>query len=136
MICAPAASPSPIQDCERPEKALASPAKQEQAMITEENFLDCQCPHCGETNSFPQACAGRLQACVNCLNSLIVPDDGSAAGRKIPLPIATPRLVLRRLEPDDWKDLVDLWFDDDDQAVQWLKREVAQKLTAAGEPRS
>ena len=59
-------------------------------MITEESFIDFKCPHCGEPVSFPKENAGFAQACPNCTESLIVPDDGSEVGWEIPLPITTP----------------------------------------------
>jgi [ribosomal protein S5]-alanine N-acetyltransferase len=110
-------------------------------MITEESFVDFKCPYCGEAVSFPQESAGFAQACPNCTESLIVPDDGSEAGKKIPLPIRTPRLILRRLTAHDWKDLLELMSDeeffryqdgvplDEDRVLQWLESDVHVKLT-------
>ena len=82
-------------------------------MITEENFIDFKCPCCHEPVSFPKETAGFVQGCPSCNESLIVPDDGSEVGRPIPLPIATPRLVLRRLAAGDWKDLLELMSDEE-----------------------
>ena len=110
-------------------------------MITEENFIDFKCPYCQELASFPRETAGYLQACPNCTESLIVPDDGSEVGRQIPLPITTPRLILRRLAARDWEDLLELMSDDEffryqdgvpldeDGVLRWLESDAHVKLT-------
>jgi RimJ/RimL family protein N-acetyltransferase len=110
-------------------------------MITEESFVDFKCPYCGEPVSFPQESAGFAQACPNCTESLIVPDDGSEVGKQIPLPIKTSRLVLRRLVTHDWKDLLELMSDeefflyqdgsplDEDHVLRWLESDAHVKLT-------
>jgi len=82
-------------------------------METEENFIDCKCPCCGEAVSFPEHSARGLEKCPNCTEDLVVPGDGSEVAGKIPLPIATPRLVLRRLASADWKDLLDFLSDEE-----------------------
>ena len=111
-------------------------------MITEESFIDFQCPYCGDAVSFPQENAGFVQACPNCTESFIVPEDGSEVGRPIPLPITTPRLVLRRLAPNDWKGLLELMSDeeffrytegaplDEDGVLRWLESDAHVKLTS------
>jgi len=110
-------------------------------MITEESFVDFKCPYCGEPVSFPQESAGFAQACPNCTESLIVPDDGGEVGKQIPLPIKTSRLVLRRLVTHDWKDLLELMSDeefflyqdgsplDEDHVLRWLESDAHVKLT-------
>jgi RimJ/RimL family protein N-acetyltransferase len=115
-------------------------------MITEENFIDFKCPNCSESVSFPHESAGSLQACPSCNESLIVPEEGSDAGGQIPLPIATSRLVLRRLAPGDWKDLLELTADeeffhyqdgvplDEDSVLRWLESDAHVKLTTPDQP--
>src|SRR5262245_51154993 len=110
-------------------------------MEIDENFIDCKCPDCGEPVSFPESSAGRLEKCPNCTEDLVVPDDGSELAGKIPLPIATPRLVLRRLASADWKDLLDFLSDeelfqyvenypmDEKQVLEWLDADQHVKLT-------
>jgi RimJ/RimL family protein N-acetyltransferase len=110
-------------------------------MITEENFIDFKCPYCEEPVSFPQECAGFLQVCPNCTESLIVPDDGSEFGKHIPLPINASRIILRRLASSDWKDLLELMSDeelfryqdgvplDEDGVLHWLESDAHVKLT-------
>ena len=110
-------------------------------MITEENFIDFKCPYCQEMVSFPRESARFVQACPNCTESLIVPEDGSEVGQAIPLPMKTPRLILRRLAGRDWKDLLELMSDeeffryqdrvplDEDGVLHWLESDAHVKLT-------
>jgi RimJ/RimL family protein N-acetyltransferase len=97
--------------------------------FAEENFLDFKCPYCGEVNSFPQDFIGRVRACVNCMEDLIVPEPGGEFGQKISLPISTPRLVLRRFEPGDWNDLLAFMFDNEDDATRWLENDSKTRLS-------
>jgi len=115
-------------------------------MITEESFVDFKCPYCGEPVSFPGESAGFAQACPNCTESLIVPDDGSEVGHQIPLPISTARLLLRRFAGGDWKDLLELMADeeffryqdgaplDEDGVLHWLESDPHVKLTTPDQP--
>ncbi len=110
-------------------------------MITEENFVDFRCPYCEETVSFPQADAGFARACPNCTETVLVPADGSDVGGRLPLPITTERLTLRRFAPGDWKDLLEFMSDEslfrymgggpleEDDVLRWLEAEVHVKLT-------
>jgi RimJ/RimL family protein N-acetyltransferase len=110
-------------------------------MITEANFIDFKCPYCGDPVSFPEENLGSVQACPNCTESLIVPVAGLELGRKLPLPLTTARLRLRRLASSDWKDLLELLSDeelfqftnggplDEDQILHWLERDAQVKLT-------
>ncbi len=110
-------------------------------MLTEESFLDFTCPFCGEGVAFPREDAGQLRECPNCRESVIVPDDGGGPGRKPPLPITTPRLVLRRLTTGDWKDLLEVLSDEEvfrymegqplgeEQVIRWLEHDSVVKLT-------
>ena len=114
-------------------------------MITEESFIDFKCPYCGGPVSFPRECAGFVQACPDCLESLIVPDDGSEIGKAIPLPINTARLALRRFAPGDWKGLQELFSDEElfryaegrpleeDEILRWLESDSHIKLTTPGQ---
>src|SRR5258708_7812537 len=103
-------------------------------MITEQNFIDCTCPHCGETASFLQSCAGLVQACPACMEDLIAPDADGSPARKLPVPITAPRLVLRRLAGGDWKGLMECLVDDDEERItQWLDRDRQVRLTTPNE---
>ncbi len=110
-------------------------------MITEDSFVDFRCPFCGETVSFPQADAGFARACPNCTETVIVPEDGGDVGGRLPLPIETERLNLRRFAPGDWKDLLEYMSDEslfhylgggplgEEELLRWLDAEVHVKLT-------
>jgi len=84
-------------------------------------------------NSFPQDCSGHVRECVNCLESLIVPGAGNPSGKKIPLPITTPHMILRRLDAGDWKDLQEFWSVDDEEMVRWLENDRKVKLTTVNQ---
>jgi RimJ/RimL family protein N-acetyltransferase len=115
-------------------------------MMTEESFVDFKCPYCGEAIAFPKDSAGLAQGCPNCTESVVVPDDGSEVGRKVPIPITTPRLVLRRLIGTDWNDLMELHSDEElfrlhdgrplgeAEIAQWLEADSYVKLTTPDHP--
>jgi RimJ/RimL family protein N-acetyltransferase len=116
-------------------------------MITEENFLDFKCPYCGGAVSFPESAAGFAHECPNCMESLIVPGAGNEAGKKIPVPITTSRLILRRFDTSDWKDLMELAADEEflqhvdgmaggeeEQVLHWLESDCQIKLTTPNHP--
>jgi RimJ/RimL family protein N-acetyltransferase len=112
-------------------------------MITEASFIDFKCPYCGEPVSFPQATAGFSQECPICGEALIVPKDGSDEGRKLPIPITTARLILRRLRTADWTDLHEFLSQDElckygggapmeeKEIIHWLESDRKVKLTTS-----
>ena len=109
-------------------------------MTTDENFIDFKCPYCAEAVSFPVETAGKIQECPECAETLIVPREGGV-GLKMHIPIATPRLLLRRFASGDWKDLLEFMTDDElfrfsegsplseEQIVRWIEADSAVKLT-------
>jgi RimJ/RimL family protein N-acetyltransferase len=111
----------------------------------DENFVDFKCPHCGELVSFPGEASGQMEECFSCGETFIVPTEGET-GRKIPLPLATPHLVLRRFGGADWKDLLNLFSNDEfceqapflldgeERVVRWLEEDAATKLTTPNVP--
>ena len=122
-------------------------------MLIEETFLDFKCPYCGEPNSVPQTTVGKLQECFNCLESLIVPEVGSEFAHKLPFPLQTTRLILRRFTSGDWKDMLELAKDDEfpvcwdgltvvlpaetvseESVLRWLQSDSLIKLTSPGQP--
>jgi RimJ/RimL family protein N-acetyltransferase len=117
--------------------------RQQQFVISEDNFVDFKCPFCGEAASFPGEDIGKLRACPNCLEDLIVPEAGEERAHKLPLPLLTPRLTLRRFAPGDWKDLLEFMPDeelfryvaqpgqpmDEEQILAWLERDSHVRLT-------
>jgi RimJ/RimL family protein N-acetyltransferase len=110
-------------------------------MITEESFIDFKCPYCGAAVSFPQGDAGLAQACPDCTESVIVAEDGSEVGKRLPFPINTSRLVIRRFGPGDWKDLMELTAAEEmfqytegrpleeEEVLRWLESDAHVKLT-------
>src|SRR5438128_5558928 len=110
-------------------------------MSADQDFIDFKCPYCNEAVSFPQDSARRVQECPNCAESLIVPRKPGDPGQKVPLPITTPRLTLRRLATADWKDLLEFFSDEDlfqyaeggpvdeEQILRWLETDKHVNLT-------
>jgi RimJ/RimL family protein N-acetyltransferase len=106
-----------------------------------ENFIDCKCPYCGETVSFREDAAWGVEECPDCTEDLVVPGDGSETAGKIPIPITTPRLILRRLAATDSEDLVEFLSDaeifryvqenspDEKEVAEWLASDRRVKLT-------
>jgi len=115
-------------------------------MLTEESFIDFKCPYCGDDVSFPGDCAGFAQACPNCTESVIVPEAAGAAGRGLPIPMTTARLVLRRLQAGDWRDLLECHSDEElfryvdgrplgeEEILRWLENDSHVKLTTPNQP--
>jgi RimJ/RimL family protein N-acetyltransferase len=105
--------------------------------LPEDSFFDFECPYCGEVNSFPASAVRTLQECASCTESLIVPESGAQVGGKLPLPISTGRLVIRRFHPDDAVALVKLAADDETSALptsetdvdQWIGGQFAAQFT-------
>jgi RimJ/RimL family protein N-acetyltransferase len=85
---------------------------------TEAQFIDFKCPYCGTLLSFLEDARGLAQECLNCMQVVIVPAPGAEMGRKLPIPLTTPRLLLRRLQQDDCEDL--LAFVNDEEVLQFL----------------
>jgi RimJ/RimL family protein N-acetyltransferase/ribosomal protein S27E len=110
-------------------------------MLTEENFIDFKCPHCGDVVSFPQDCVGEVQACPICEEDLIAPAEGGEVGLKLPFPMAMSTVTLRRFHVEDWKDLMEVFGEEEllatsnghpmgeEDLVRWLESERTVKLT-------
>ena len=104
---------------------------------SDESFFDFKCPYCGELNSFPAASVHTLQECASCSESVIVPEAGAPTAGKLPLPISAPRLVLRRLRPDDAGRLLEMAAQDESNMLpvnetnvdQWIERQRATRFT-------
>ncbi|HEY0457001.1 MAG TPA: GNAT family protein [Verrucomicrobiae bacterium] len=79
--------------------------------VTEQEFLDFKCPYCGRTISFPTTDIGEIRECPTCTEALIVPEPGAAFAAKIPIPISTPRLLLRKPDSEDAPALLELLTD-------------------------
>jgi RimJ/RimL family protein N-acetyltransferase len=99
-------------------------------VITDEEFIDFQCPSCQAAVSFPHADGGFVRACPACNADLIVPEDRSQIGRAVPLPITTSKLSLRRFGTGDWKDLMAcLPAAEEDNVLHWLEADSHVRLT-------
>lgn len=68
------------------------------------------------------------------MGDLIVPNADKSPARKLPVPITTPRLVLRRLVGEDWKGLMECMDLDEEEEAQWLERDAAVRLTTPDRP--
>ncbi|MDB6015858.1 MAG: ribosomal-protein-alanine N-acetyltransferase [Pedosphaera sp.] len=80
---------------------------------TEETFIEFKCPYCGQGTAFPGFDAGSLRDCPYCPEVFLVPQASAEFGQKLPLPIQTPRLVLRRLQTEDVGDLMEFMADEE-----------------------
>ncbi len=112
--------------------------------ILEQTFIDFRCPHCGGDVSFPDTFRSTLQECPSCTQVLIVPKAGVEVGGKLPIPVKTARLALRRLVPGDIGDLLELMTDEESfrfinwepleesQVEDWLTRDAQARLTERG----
>ena len=110
----------------------------------DEPFIDSKCPYCSNPLSFPQSSVGSLQDCPNCSEILIVPQEGVEVAAKLPIPIQTPRLLVRKLRDTDSEDLLELmedsssfrhldWKPLDEEGVQdWLVRDKTLRITQPG----
>jgi RimJ/RimL family protein N-acetyltransferase len=114
--------------------------------IPEERFFDFTCPYCEADLSFLDTFAGTAQSCPECQESIVVPSQGTPVGGRLPIPVTTHRLVLRRFQPGDWKDLLELMSNEeglrhvdaplmDEAAVlRWLEADRAARLTQPRQP--
>jgi RimJ/RimL family protein N-acetyltransferase len=77
----------------------------------ESGFIDFSCPYCRKPVAFPKSDSGKLKECPNCLEAMIVPESAGRAAERIPFPVRTERLVLRRFQAVDAKDLAGVMSD-------------------------
>ncbi len=87
-----------------------------------------------------------VRECPSCIESLVVPEDGADVGGKLPIPITTERLVLRRLGGGDWQDLKELLADEEmfryaegrpleeEEILHWLESDGHVRFTSPGQP--
>jgi len=104
------------------------------------DFVECACPHCGQDLSFPVNYVGTPQLCIRCSELCLIPIDGAKVAGKLPFPVTSERLVLRRFVPIDWKDLLEVMSDDeiwryheqetpdDETVIGWLEHEAKGNL--------
>jgi len=114
--------------------------------MPEDNFIDFKCPYCGTDTAFLDRFAGAVQECPTCEQAVIVPRQGGGAGGKVPSRLDTPRLILRRLHPEDWQDVQELMSDEtvlrelewvplnEEETTHWLESDRHEKWTQLGHP--
>lgn len=101
--------------------------------ISEENFVDFTCPHCGAVNSFPASATGAVRECVNCLKAFLAPNKTGGEGQPLPLPAESATIRLRQFEPGDWKALLEFQCEDENEATALLERASKVRFATTGE---
>ena len=114
--------------------------------MPEDNFIDFKCPQCGTDTAFLERFAGTAQECPTCQQAVIVPPQSCAVGGKVPQRINTPRLILRRLHPQDAEAIQALMSDEavlrelewsplnEEETAHWLETDQHEKWTQLGHP--
>jgi ribosomal-protein-alanine N-acetyltransferase len=114
-----------------------------EAIMSEEIFITFSCPKCGNSVEYSEDCAGSAQPCPYCSEDIIVPRGDNQQGAALPLPIETPQLILRKLQPEDLSDALEILSDpetyryeerppmDENEVKRWLERVVKEKLSDA-----
>ncbi|HVM63160.1 MAG TPA: GNAT family N-acetyltransferase [Verrucomicrobiae bacterium] len=109
--------------------------------MSEETFITFTCPKCGDSVEYSEDCAGSAQACPFCGEDIIVPRGESQQSSALPLPIETPRLMLRKIELEDLSDAAEILSDpetfryeerpamDEQELKRWLEGVVKEKLS-------
>jgi len=109
--------------------------------VDEQVYITFSCPKCGNSVEYLEEYAGSAQPCPFCGEDVIVPRSGDQEGSALPLPIETPRLVLRKLQLEDLPDVLEILSDpetfryeerppmDETEAKFWLERVVKEKLS-------
>lgn len=114
--------------------------------MDESAFIDFECPYCHEPVSFPAEHQGLIETCPSCQEAFLVPVPGNVSGNQIPLPVKTAKLILRRFEGGDWKDLVELEADEpiwkytegggleEPAVLEWIERDRYVRFNSANQP--
>jgi [ribosomal protein S5]-alanine N-acetyltransferase len=110
-------------------------------MMNEENYITFAYPKCGNSVEYLEDYAGTAQPCPFCGEDIIVANADGTEGHSLPLPLSTPRLILRRLTPDDLPDILEIITDPEVyryeergplgevEGKQWLEVALKQKLS-------
>jgi len=102
---------SPSATLDNKEKAQGEDTRATSGRVLETDepdFIDYKCPYCQSAVSFPKPDAGTLKHCPNCLDPAIVPERSGLPAAAIPVPMRTERLLLRRFQTLDAKDLAEV----------------------------
>lgn len=109
--------------------------------MSEETYISFACPKCGNSVEYLEQYAGTAQVCPYCSDDIIVPSGDGQEASALPLPIETPRLLLRKLELTDFSDAFEVLSDEDiyryderppmeeAEAKGWLELTVKEKLS-------
>jgi RimJ/RimL family protein N-acetyltransferase len=109
--------------------------------VDEQTYITFSCPKCGNSVEYLEDYAGSAQPCPFCGEDVIVPRSGNQASSALPLPIETPRLVLRKLQLEDLPDVLEILSDpetfqyeerppmEETEVKPWLERVVKEKLS-------
>jgi RimJ/RimL family protein N-acetyltransferase len=109
--------------------------------VDEQTYITFSCPKCGNSVEYMEDCAGSAQPCPFCGEDVIVPRSGDQGSSALPLPIETPRLILRRLQLEDFSDVLEILSDletfryeerppmDETEVKLWLERVAKDKLS-------
>ncbi len=109
--------------------------------MDEQTYITFSCPKCGNSVEYLEEYAGSAQPCPYCGEDVIVPRSGDQESVALPLPIETPRLVLRKFQGEDFPDAVEILSDpetfryeerppmDEPEVKLWLERVVKEKLS-------
>jgi len=97
-----------------------------------EETVECACPYCGQRVAFQKAFIDRPADCPYCNAILMVPLTSAQPATKFPLPIKSPRLVLRAVRELDNLDLMDLEGMDAEQVELWTKPDLMNQFLYAG----
>lgn len=109
--------------------------------MDEQTYITFSCPKCGNSVEYMEEYAGSAQPCPFCGEDVIVPRGGDQTSSALPLPIETPRLLVRRLQLEDLSDALEILSDmetfryeerppmDETEVKPWLERVVKEKLS-------
>jgi RimJ/RimL family protein N-acetyltransferase len=109
--------------------------------VDEQTYITFSCPKCGNSVEYLEDFAGSAQPCPYCGEDVVVPRGGDQQGAALPLPIETPRLVLRKLQLEDLPDALEILSDpetfryeehppmDEAEVKPWLERVAKEKLS-------
>jgi RimJ/RimL family protein N-acetyltransferase len=109
--------------------------------MNEENYVTFACPKCGNSVEYLEEYVGTAQPCPYCGEDVIVANAGATEGHSLPLPLSTPRLIVRRLTPEDLADVLEIQSDpemfqyeergplDEAEGKRWLEAALKKKLS-------
>lgn len=109
--------------------------------MDEQTYITFSCPKCGNSVEYLEDYAGSAQPCPFCGEDIIVPRGADQESAALPLPIETPRLILRKVQLEDLSDALEILSDaetfryeerppmDETEVKPWLERVAKEKLS-------